>query len=141
MEAKTNVYGISAERLLKIVWKLDTPAHEVVPLTLQLEKALSVGPMFGRASYKDQKHHWVRWLSRYQSPERSARSIYNAINCPPMLFWLAEASGASQDKLVAAFNSAVAAPPNQPAQTATIRKVLPFETVVIKLHAKGLTSA
>lgn len=130
-----------AAQLLAVIGRLDAPTLLNAPLTTELQHTLGVGPGSGRATYRDQKHHWVRWLSQYQSPERSARAIYNTINCPPMLFWLAEASGAPKDKLVAAFKCAVIAPPNQPSQTAAIRRVLPFETVVTKLKAKGPTSA
>jgi hypothetical protein len=52
--------------------------------------------------YKSQKEHWLGWLSEYDGPgfygrktngSRSAEYAYNHIVCPPMVLWLAEASG------------------------------------------------
>jgi len=89
---------------------LDTPRHS------ELEQALEVGVGHGRASYRTQKEHWQQWLGGYSSPgaygrsdasNRSARYVYNHIRCAPMLFWLAEAAGVSDNLLELGFQSAL----------------------------------
>jgi len=115
---------MTALELALVVNVLDKPNGDTAPLTLLLENSLDVGPGRGRATYHDQKHHWVRWLNNYQRPDRPARRVYNAINCPTMLFWLAEAIGVDRGSLVSAIRAAETAPKNQVSQSAAIRKVI-----------------
>lgn len=125
---------MTASELLLIVNRLDRPAEETAPLTVFLESRLDVGPGRGRATYHDQKHHWVRWLDDYQRPERPAQRVYNAINCPTMLFWLAEALGLDQMRLVSAIHAAEAAPNNQVSQTAAIRRVIGWDAILCRIN-------
>lgn len=120
---------MDAKTLLGLVESLDVPSDDAAPLTIQLETALGVGPGYGRATYRDQRHHWMRWLLEYQSPDRSARRIYNSLNCPPMVFWLAEAAGADRFLLEAATHAVLLAPSNQAAQSAAVRRVMPWSLI------------
>lgn len=115
--------------LLEAVNYLDAPTDRTAPLTSALEKRLNVGPGRGRATYCDQKHHWTRWLNDYQRPDRPAQRVYNAINCPTMLFWLAEAIGVDRERLVLATHAAEAAPKNQVSQTAAIRSLISWSLI------------
>jgi hypothetical protein len=78
--------------------------------------------------YQSQKEHWLGWLAEYDGPAaynrktyggRSDEYVYNHINCPPMLLYLAEAAGVPRSRLSAAVRSALAAPGTQPA---TVRR-------------------
>lgn len=115
---------MTAWELVLIVDSLDKPDNYTAPLTVMLENSLDVGAGRGRATYLDQRHHWLRWLNDYQRPERPARNVYNAINCPTMLFWLAEALEVDRDRLLLASHAAENSPKNQTSQTAAIRNVI-----------------
>ena len=53
-----------------------------------------------RSAYPSQQHHWVAWLGAYDGPgfygrqrwDRSARFVFNHVQCPAMLLWLGEAT-------------------------------------------------
>lgn len=119
------------------------PLPADTPLLRVLEQELQVGVGYGRAWYKSQKQHWVRWLSDYSSPgpygrrpkpRTPAQRVYNRLMCPPMVFWLAEASGVPDRRLLAAFECAVQAEANCARQTAAIRKVIPWGRVHAELE-------
>src|ERR1700730_18668119 len=66
--------------------------------------------------YSSQKEHWMGWLSEYDGPGaygrkswtgRTAEFVYNHINCPPMLLWLAGAVGVPKKNLLAAKRTAL----------------------------------
>lgn len=124
---------ITALQLALVVNSLEKPDDDTAPLTAMLENSLDVGPGRGRATYHDQKHHWTRWLNDYQCPDRPAKRVYNAINCPTMLFWLAEAVGVERRCLVSAIHAAEAAPSNQISQTAAIRRVIVWGSICHQL--------
>ena len=88
------------------------PLPEYLPRTKALEQTISVGAGFDGAWYRSQKEHWLGWLREYGGPgaydrsdtaKRNAETIYNRIQCAPMLFWLAEALTLENVKLEAAF--------------------------------------
>ncbi len=88
--------------------------------------------------YKSQKEHWLGWLSEYDGPGaydrktrqgRSARFVYNHINCPPMLLWLAEAVGVPKGKVLAAKRSALATSKTRGGHCAAIRKAIPWQAI------------
>jgi hypothetical protein len=91
--------------------------------------------------YTSQKEHWIGWLSEYGGPgyygrknsHRSAEFIYNHIVCPPMLLWLAEASGIPKARLSKAKGAALSAPPKLQAQSAAIRKNIPWKMIEARL--------
>jgi len=68
------------------------------PVADSLERALASTPV-RPVWYETQKQHWEGWLREYDGAygrsawDRTAESVYNHIQCAPMLLWLAEAGG------------------------------------------------
>ncbi|MBW0159587.1 hypothetical protein [Sedimentimonas flavescens] len=118
--------------LARVIWTLDpdTPKHR------ELERLLEIGVGFGNPWYGSQREHWLGWLGDYHSPgayNRSrtspteARSVYNRINCAPMLFWLCEAAGVEQPALEKAFDAvAKLADGRVAAQCGALRREIPW---------------
>lgn len=107
----------------------DTPLHK------KMEAALRIGPEYGNAKYDNQKHHWLTWLATYDDPScprrryrsrTGAELVYNRLNCPPMVFWLAEAAGAPVGCLIAAFDASLASRQNFATQAAAVRNQVPW---------------
>ncbi|MEL6572995.1 MAG: tyrosine-type recombinase/integrase [Pseudomonadota bacterium] len=126
------------ETLSKLIDKL--PADG--PLTKELEAALQVGVGYGTAAYVSQRAHWQGWLANYNAPGaynrknitiRSARMVYQRINCAPMLCWLAEASGFEREVLRAAFDEVLGAGDHGSSQAAAFRRVVTWEPLAVKL--------
>jgi hypothetical protein len=116
-------------------------------VTAEFERKLtSIGawdPERESKKYPSQKEHWLRWLAQYGTAGHygrknrkvsSAEIVYNRINCPPMLLWLAEAAGAPNRKIRAAVELALSVAPSYPRQCASIRKALPWSTVEERLR-------
>src|SRR5437879_1876027 len=86
------------------------------------------------------KKHWAGWLSEYdgpgyygrRNPDRDASFVYNHINSPPMLVWLAECAGVSKH-LVEAACRVQDGMKNKSAACALVRRVLPWEIVEANL--------
>ncbi|WP_299850385.1 hypothetical protein [uncultured Roseovarius sp.] len=125
---------MDAKALLKIVKGLNPD----VPLHKQLERDLKIGPGYGRAWYRSQKEHWVRWLSEYDTPgpygrrpraRTPAETVYNRLMCPPMVFWLAEAVGVQETPLQEARFAAISTTKHQASQAGVIRSRLPWGLV------------
>lgn len=126
---------MDAKALLAIVKCLDPD----LPLHKQLEHELKVGPGYGRAWYPSQKEHWIKWLSEYDTPgpycrrplaRTPAETVYNRLMCPPMVFWLAEASGVASALLNDAYWAALSAQPHSASQAAAIRNHTPWGIVI-----------
>jgi hypothetical protein len=123
------------KKLRRLLAKLDP----VLPMTRKYERLLSERGQFNMQEewYSTQKEHWIGWLSAYDGPgyynrknsNRDARFVYNHINCPPMLFWLCEASGVKKSLLLKAMDSALDMPCSFPSQCKLIRTTVPWETV------------
>ena len=120
------------------------PAFPV--LTADLEHELQIGVGYGNAVYASQKEHWLTWLAAYETPgaynrkgvvTRDARSVYQRLNCAPMLFWLSDAAGLDDEVLKLAFKNVVAAGRRSATQGAALRQVIPWEA--IKLHLLSAT--
>jgi hypothetical protein len=88
--------------------------------------------------YTSQKEHWLGWLSEYDGPGaydrktwrgRSAEFVYNHIQSPSMLVWLAEAVGVSKAKLQLARRSALSGPHNKASHCAMLRAIIPWQDV------------
>jgi hypothetical protein len=114
------------EDLLEYVHMLDPD----VPRHKELEKQLCIGVGYGSAWYASQQEHWIRWLSDYDTagvygrrvdPDRDSQYIYSRIMCPPMLYWLAEASGVSNASLESAFAAVISAKPNPATRCGALR--------------------
>ena len=126
-------------------------SHEITPADLarkirKLEAWLPLTDEFNPVSdrcqlsrpwYKTQKQHWIGWLSEYSGPGAHGATnrkylgeyAYNRIVCPYMLLWLAEASGVPKAKVVAAKRSAEFAGSYFAAQSAAIRKIIPWQMI------------
>ncbi len=110
----------------------DTPRHKA------LERELGEGVGFRGAWYRSQKEHWLGWLAEYAGPgaygrqdatPRSAKAVWNRIQCAPMLFWLAEALNLPEAELDHAFLAVTKAPRRNASQCAALRKVFPWEVI------------
>lgn len=97
--------------------------------------------------YESQKEHWIGWLLDYRSPGaygrkvvsgRDARFVYNHVVCPDLLLFLAKGSGVSEQLIRAARAAARGAGTTQMAQSAAIRKHIPWEMVLAALKSSGL---
>jgi hypothetical protein len=85
----------------------------------------------------------LRWLSEYEdpssrkTPDRSAQFIYNALNLPEWIVWVAAASGVDQG-LVEDAVRAIDYNDLRQTQAAAVRDILPWELVAECLeHQKG----
>ncbi len=94
--------------------------------------------------YKTQKEHWLGWLKYYNTEgaygrragmNRDARYAYNHIVEPKMLLWLIPAAGV-KPALVRAARAAAKEPKTMMAQSAAVRRVVPWETVEAALWPK-----
>jgi hypothetical protein len=116
------------------------------PLTDSFERALHEEGSWGSKPvwYGSQKEHWLGWLSEYdgsgyygrKSRGLSAQFAYNHIMCPPMLLWIAEASGVAKKKVLAATQGALSARPTLASQCAAIRKIIPWGEIELRLNRK-----
>jgi len=121
--------------------------RETVPITTEFERVLTRRDIWSssRAWYTTQKEHWLGWLKGYDGEGhyhrknwlRSAEFVYNHINCPPMVLWLAEASGAPRAKVAKAKQAALSAKPHLPTQSAAIRRIIPWEMIEVCLDKRG----
>ncbi len=110
-----------------------TPRHR------DLESVLQIGVGFGNPWYRSQKEHWLGWLGDYHTPgaySRSqmspteARTVYNRINCAPMLFWLCEAAGIADSRLKESFDAVAQLSSGRVAsQCAALRRIIPWADV------------
>ena len=115
-----------------------------VPMTNEFERMLVRRGAWNNhdAWYSSQREHWLGWLSEYQGPgyygrknsHRSAEFVYNHIVCPPMVLWLAEASGVPKTRVSEARHAALSAKEQLPARCAAIRKIIPWEMIEARLR-------
>jgi len=110
------------------------------PITAGYERTLVIRGVWKSEGvwYKSQKEHWLGWLSEYDGPGaydrktrrgRSAQFVYNHINCPPMLLWLAEAVAVPKARVLAAKRSALATCKTRGGHCAAIRKIIPWQAI------------
>ncbi len=119
-------------QLLACVRRLDPKG----PLTDELAKRLRAR----RKWYRNERQHWIGWLREYDGPgaydrrdhARDARGVYQRIQCPTMLFWLAEAAGVPEARLRTAAN-AVCATDSGPEQCGALRLVIPWTVIESRL--------
>lgn len=131
---------MTPEKLRKVISTL----FEKGPLTEELNKALKIEKVDGRSNYPHQKAHWLGWLTEVRGagyyglkkPHTSAKSVYNTLMCPPMIFWLAEAVGISKATLNVAIVAAKKAKPVFPSQCGAIRKIVTWEMVEVQILSK-----
>ena len=114
-----------------------------LPITTAFERDLRKLRTWGTTSvwYSTQKEHWLGWLKEYGGPgyyarkdwNRDAEFVYNHIVCPPMVLWLGEASGISLILIRKAKKAGLSAGPSLSAQSAAIRRVVPWELIQDRL--------
>ncbi|MBY0538410.1 hypothetical protein K2P47_03355 [Patescibacteria group bacterium] len=137
---------MSPKQLLKKIKNLDTKSSITNKFVSELA---SIGMWNYEKEAKktyggtDQKKHWVGWLSEYSGPGyynrkdtgvSMAKRVYNRINCPPMLIWLAEASGIQSKQIKQATLAALDAKKSFPSQCSAIRQTIPWEVIEAKLQ-------
>jgi hypothetical protein len=92
------------------------------------------------------KKNWLNWLAKYEDvsrsiPDREAKFIYNALNLPEWIIWLAAESGIAHQVIDRA--CAVGRGPLEfrQSQAAAVRDILPWELVAEYLeNPKGRTA-
>ena len=122
--------------------------HPVGPVTESLERELR-RPGQRAPWYETQQEHLLGWLREYDGPgyygranwDRSAEFIYNHFNCAPGLLWIAEAAGAPRALLRRARRAVLAAGPRNPAQSAAVRRVLPWAFIEALLNSAPSAAA
>ncbi len=110
---------VTAAKLRRMIRALDP----ILPISTKLEGSLRAEGR-SRVWYSTQKEHWLGWLTEYDGPGaygranwmRSAGFVYNHIRCPPMLAWLAEATGVAKPLVRLASKRVVARPGQSGAQ-------------------------
>ena len=123
----------------------------LLPITGRFEHALAERSIWDKSDqwYSSQKEHWLGWLDEYDGPGaydrevqegRSAAFVYNHIVCPPMLIWLAEASGVPRSTVLAAESAALAAKDNLGSKSAAIRRIIPFQMIDERLRRRSVRS-
>lgn len=121
--------------------------RETLQITTEFERVLTGRDLWSRnrAWYTTQKEHWLGWLSEYRGSgyygrknfRRSAEFAYNHIVCPPMVLWLAEASGVPKGKVAKAKAVALSSSTLQ-AQSAAIRRIIPWEMIEVRLDKRNM---
>lgn len=103
-----------------------------------MERAVHRPGSGGRTWYETQQEHLLGWLFQYDTEGyygrkyagRSAEFFYNHFNCAPGLLWLAEAAGAPRPLLLRAKRAVLAAGKQGSAQSAALRRILPWAAVL-----------
>lgn len=98
-----------------------------------------------RSTWLEMQAAWVGWLGEYTGPgyygrqewNRSAEFVYNHLQSPTMLLWLAEAAGIPSKQVALASNAETSTPNALPSACAAIRKVISWEDVELLLKDKG----
>mgnify|MGYP000102446934 CR=1 FL=1 len=123
------------KQLGHLVWSLPekTPGY---PL---MDEVLRLGPRYQRKWFSNQREHWLGWLEDYETAgaygrkntgDLRAKSIFNKIANPPMLYWLAEAVEVENGLLLDSFREvADNREKRSSALCAIIRKIIPFEAI------------
>lgn len=99
-------------------------------------------PTNATSHQRSYKKDWLGWLSNYYdpsraTPDRSAKFIFNALNAPEWIIWLAVATGVDHD-LIDKAALAIDRKQFRPTQAAAVRDILPWELVAEHLaHPKA----
>jgi HNH endonuclease len=112
----------------------DMPIRSRTDLLAAIER-LPNNVTFLRHSYKK---GWLNWLSNYEdpsraTPDRSAKFIYNALNMPEWIIWLAAASGVEHE-LIERAAQAIDRRELHQTQAAAVRDILPWKLVAKHLE-------
>ena len=106
------------------------PNH--APITEAFDATLGhLGQHHQNAWWSNHKEHWLGWLKDHNGP--TAEFVYNHINCPPMLTWLAEASGVRTASVHAAVEAALAAQRSWNSKCGAIRRLIAWGEIANQL--------
>lgn len=102
--------------------------------------AINVLPDQTRLLLRSYKQQWLDWLSEYdgpgfysrENPDRTARFIFNRLNNPEMILWLAEASGVDETLILHAAQFPRTGASKQ-TQAAAVRNVITWELIEASL--------
>ncbi|WP_224825409.1 hypothetical protein [Cognatishimia sp. MH4019] len=121
------------------------------PRTADLEKRIKIGSAFHNKWYKSQRDHMLGWMVVQECQARKsgnhptmvdAQGMWNRLKCSPLMFWLAECGGVSNDVLCQAEIHAVRAaelnPKDGDPHGAMMRTVLPWTLVATAISAQPL---
>jgi hypothetical protein len=110
--------------------------------TTELEQRIQIGTGFHGKWYRSQCEHMLGWMVVQECQERKkgkdplavdAMGMWGRLKCSPLMFWLAECSGVSDDTLVRAQEMAVAAArindKDGDPHGKMMREVLPWEII------------
>lgn len=116
---------------IKVMQKL--PAH--TPISEEYEDRL--GQNSGHW-WSSQREHMIEWYKvqkntgtgpyTRKTPNRSARTTYQRLNCPSALIWMAEALGEDEDRVREAAEAAVQEP-KKLRRSGIIRRVIPWSRI------------
>lgn len=105
-----------------------------------LLSAISILPDQTRLLPRSYKQQWLDWLSGYDGPgfygrensDRTARFIFNRLNNPAMILWLAEASGVDQT-LIRQASQFPRKNASKQTQAASVRTIISWELIEARL--------
>jgi len=127
----------SSDDLLNLV-ELLHQGNPITPITLSYDQKIidKFGEYQSKRAHISQGEHWISWLGGYdgagfynrKNSSRTPRFIYNHINCPQMLIWLAEVVGISSDKINMAMIESLKVKKFQ-TQCAIIRRIIPWNQI------------
>ena len=102
-------------------------------VSTRLDRRLDKGPVF-----QSQKEHWIGWIAHgfMRSETERASTVYNRLQCPPMVLWLPEAAGVASALIRRAELNCLMAQPNVRAQCGAIRRTIPWATVETALRVR-----
>jgi hypothetical protein len=87
------------------------------------------------AWFRDQREHWIGWLTEHeQRGTRSAGLVYDRIQAPAMLIWLAEAAGVDRGILADVIDRA-ASLSHHSARCNAIRRDIPWSVIATLLRS------
>lgn len=92
--------------------------------------------------YSDQGEHWNGWLKGYsgsgiygrKNHNRTSEYVYNQINCPEMLIWLAESAGIDKTIIKSAIDKSIDNPMFQ-SRCRVIRENIPWSLIYSRLRS------
>ncbi len=125
--------------------------------TTKLKQRIRIGTGFHNKWYRSQHEHLLGWLVVQEAQARKngadpatvdTRAMWNRLKCSPLMFWLAEAAGVSDERLAEAERAAEAAaqvtPKDGDPHGRLMRKALPWDAVaaaILSSHAAARVAA
>ena len=134
---------ITSRQMVRVFRRLP----EFTPVQERLDPQRGTSPERG-TWYRSQKEHMVGWFTGQSTrgagaytratPNTSAKTAYNRLQCPPAIVWIAEALGADEATVEQAIAAQLAEKDHR-RQSAAVRRVLSWP-LVEKLARARMTS-